>query len=66
MSLKSHWFQKYQPSKLNKRKTLLRQFWFLGPFLKNQCFGKMGMAGNLDFEAQGRDSTFTYLHALLK
>merc|ERR1712237_202515 len=19
--------------------------WFLGPFLKNQCFGKMGMAG---------------------
>ena len=24
------------------------------------------ISGNLDFEAQGRDSTFTFLHALLK
>ena len=82
MSLNSRWFQMYRPSKLKKRKKVrlskeiedffVFQIWrpiFLEP-LGVQRHTVPHFKGlielNLDLQAQGRNSTFTFRHALLK
>ena len=73
MSLNSHWFQNGQPSKLEERKNVF----FVLPILlailepvgvqrRNVPHFKGLIMLNLDFEAQGRGSTFTFCHGHLK
>ena len=33
------------PPEMQKKFEFFKICWFLGPFLKNQCFGKMAVAG---------------------
>ena len=78
-SLNSQWFQKHQPSKLNNQKKSTKtdffsivQLWrlvFLEPLGVQRRYVphfKGLISGKVELEAQGRDSTFTFHHALLK
>ncbi len=79
MSLNSHWIHKHQPSKLNDRNKVrfstflsivqLRRLVFLEPMgvQRRYVHHFEGLiSGKVELEAQGRDSTFTFHHALLK
>ena len=59
MSQNSRWFQKYKPSKLEGKKTLTA-------CEPNVSHFKGLIIFDLNPRAQGRDSTFTFCHALLK
>ena len=77
MYLKSHYFQKYQPPKLNNRKnhsfSTKTDVFFDHSTLTAGIFGTTGSSetsctasDKVDAEAQGRDSTFTICYPLLK
>ena len=66
MSLNSIWFKNGQPSKLNLPTWTLAIIESVGVQRSNVPHFKGLIMLCLDFETQGRDSTFTFCHAHLK
>ena len=66
MSLNSHWFQKYKPSKFYFFSSNFDglYFWNQWDFIVLHFKGLIELY--LDLQAQGRDSIFTFCHAQLK